>query len=124
MPKQVGKSRNYGNPHNPGGHQINVVYTAVPSDELLCVRRAPVAQTSDEVGTDAFTIKELMGHSSVTVSQRYVHPTTDTKERAFANLAASNLGVGTGHKPSTAPPELSLNPEKLSTFDSCGNYLK
>jgi hypothetical protein len=27
-----------------------------------------------ETGTDAFTIMKLAGHSSVTVSQRYVHP--------------------------------------------------
>jgi integrase len=27
-----------------------------------------------ESGADAFTIMKLMGHSSVTVSQRYVHP--------------------------------------------------
>ncbi len=30
-----------------------------------------------EVGTDAFTIMKLAGHSSVTVSQRYVHPTPE-----------------------------------------------
>ena len=35
-----------------------------------------------ESGASAFRIMELMGHSSVTISQRYVHPSTDEKQRA------------------------------------------
>jgi hypothetical protein len=31
-----------------------------------------------------------MGHSSVTVSQKYVHPTPDSMERAFERLEAMN----------------------------------
>ena len=34
-----------------------------------------------EAGADAFTIMRLMGHSSVTVSRKYVHPTPETVER-------------------------------------------
>ncbi len=44
-----------------------------------------------EAGADAFTIMRLMGHSSVTVSQRYVHPTPESVERAFARFEA--LGI-------------------------------
>jgi len=43
-----------------------------------------------ESGADAFTIMRLMGHSSVTVSQRYVHPTPEAMERAFERLEALN----------------------------------
>jgi hypothetical protein len=32
----------------------------------------------------------LMGHSSVTVSQRYVHPSPENIERAFARLEVLN----------------------------------
>ena len=39
-------------------------------------------------GADAFTIMRLMGHSSIVVSQRYVHPTPDALERAIAGMAA------------------------------------
>jgi integrase len=39
-----------------------------------------------EAGADAFTIMRIMGHSSITVSQRYVHPTPETMENAFLNL--------------------------------------
>lgn len=43
-----------------------------------------------EAGADAFTIMRLMGHSSVTMSQRYVHPSPENVERAFARLEALN----------------------------------
>jgi integrase len=39
-----------------------------------------------EAGADAFTIMRIMGHSSITVSQRYVHPTPETMENAFLAL--------------------------------------
>jgi integrase len=43
-----------------------------------------------EAGADAFSIMRLMGHSSVTVSQRYVHPTPEALERAVERLEAFN----------------------------------
>jgi len=52
-----------------------------------------------ETGADAFTIMKLMGHSTVTVSQRYVHPSPETVERAVSHMEAYNSvnvrGVGT-----------------------------
>jgi integrase len=39
-----------------------------------------------EAGADAFTIMRIMGHSSITVSQRYVHPTAGTMENAILGL--------------------------------------
>jgi len=60
-----------------------------------------------ESGADAFRIMKIMGHSSITVSQKYVHPTPDLMERAFEALNSMNeilrgektaeekLGVGT-----------------------------
>jgi integrase len=43
-----------------------------------------------EAGADAFTIMRIAGHSSVTVSQRYVHPTPEHLERAFERLQSLN----------------------------------
>ncbi len=43
-----------------------------------------------EAGADAFTIMRIAGHSSVTVSQRYMHPTPEALERAFERLEALN----------------------------------
>jgi integrase len=41
-----------------------------------------------ESGADAFTIMKLMGHSSVTVSQRYVHPSPESVENAVGRMEA------------------------------------
>jgi hypothetical protein len=43
-----------------------------------------------EAGSDAFTIMRIAGHSSVTVSQRYVHPTPEGMESAFERLEELN----------------------------------
>jgi hypothetical protein len=43
-----------------------------------------------EAGCDAFTIMRIAGHSSVTVSQRYVHPSPESMENAFEKLDALN----------------------------------
>jgi hypothetical protein len=44
-----------------------------------------------EAGADAFTIMRLMGHSNVTVSQRYVHPSPEAVELAFERLTVLNM---------------------------------
>ena len=38
---------------------------------------------------DAFTIMRIAGHSSIVVSQRYIHPTPEAAERAFERLQLS-----------------------------------
>jgi site-specific recombinase XerD len=45
-----------------------------------------------EAGADAFTIMRLAGHSTVVVSQRYVHPSPEALERAFELLENLNQG--------------------------------
>jgi hypothetical protein len=43
-----------------------------------------------EPGAEAFTIIRIAGHSSVTISQRYVHPTPEGMGRAFEWLENLN----------------------------------
>jgi len=43
-----------------------------------------------EAGMKAFTIMDIAGQSSVTVSQRYVHPSPESLERAFERLETLN----------------------------------
>lgn len=65
-----------------------------------------------EAGADAFTIMKLMGHSTVTVSQRYVHPSTDALERAIDKLSgsdAANRGHKVGTKTSDAELKMSVS---------------
>jgi hypothetical protein len=80
------------------GQQQSRVRTALkfPADFVLhCLRRTFGARLG-EAGADAFTIMRLMGHSTVTVSQRYVHPSPEAVELAFGRLVALNLQkVGT-----------------------------
>jgi integrase len=70
-----------------------------------------------ENGADAFTIMRIAGHSSVTTSQRYVHPSSETVALAIARLDASNQqalervadGKGTDTRTDTALRSLSVN---------------
>jgi thymidylate synthase ThyX len=43
-----------------------------------------------ESGVDAFTIMRIAGHSTIVVSQRYVHPSSEAVERAFERLEDLN----------------------------------
>ena len=61
-----------------------------------------------EAGADAFTIMRVMGHSTVVVSQKYVHPTPETMERAVQKMAALN------------PLGSKMVPIKVPTVDSEG----
>ena len=63
---------------------------AFPREFVLHGLRHTFLTRLGEAGTDAFTIMRLAGHSSVTVSQRYVHPTLDSCETAFERLEAFN----------------------------------
>jgi hypothetical protein len=42
-----------------------------------------------ESGVDAFRIMRIAGHSSITVPQRYIHPTPEAVQRAFERLQLS-----------------------------------
>ncbi len=62
-----------------------------------------------EAGADAFTIQKLMGHSSVLMSQRYVHPSPERVASAVRALEAYNrqhyaeLGNSGSESPQKSP---------------------
>jgi integrase len=62
----------------------------LPQDFVVHSLRHTMLTRLGEAGADAFTIKKIAGHSSVTVSQRYVHPTPEGMERAFERLEDLN----------------------------------
>src|SRR5262249_42641681 len=43
-----------------------------------------------EAGADPFSIQKIAGHASILISQRYVHPTPERIENAFAKLEDYN----------------------------------
>jgi site-specific recombinase XerD len=62
----------------------------LPKDFVIHSLRHTMLTRLGEAGADAFTIMRIAGHSSVTVSQRYVHPSPESQERAFERLEALN----------------------------------
>jgi integrase len=62
----------------------------MPAEFVVYSLRHTYGTRLGEAGADAFSIMKLMGHCSVTVSQRYVHPTPEVLERAVKRLQAMN----------------------------------
>jgi integrase len=62
-----------------------------PGDFVLHSLRHTFGTRLGESGADAFTIMKLMGHSTVTVSERYVHPSPESVERAVERLLALRM---------------------------------
>jgi integrase len=75
--------------------KVNGERVALFSDEFVIHSlRHTMLTRLGESGADAFTIMRIAGHSSVTVSQKYVHPTPETVERAFDRLETLNAQAG------------------------------
>ena len=60
------------------------------SEPVLHSLRHTMLTRLGEAGTEAFTIMRIAGHSSVTISQRYVHPTSETVGFALQRLETLN----------------------------------
>ncbi|MFP5228919.1 MAG: tyrosine-type recombinase/integrase [Acidobacteriota bacterium] len=73
-----------------------------PADFVLHSLRHTMLTRLGESGVDAFTIMRIAGHSSITVSQRYIHPTPEAVERAFERLQLS--GARPENQPKRLPP--------------------
>lgn len=73
-------------------HQHDTVRTALklPKDFVIHSLRHTMLTRLGESGADVFSIMKIAGHSSVTVSQRYVHPTPEGMDRAFDRLENLN----------------------------------
>jgi len=67
----------------------------LPSDFVLHSLRHTFGTRLGETGTDAFTIMKLMGHSSVAISQKYVHPSSESDRLAIERLSGGSPFVPT-----------------------------
>jgi hypothetical protein len=98
----------------------------MPADFVPHSLRHTFGTRLGESGADAFTIMKLMGHSSVTISQRYGHPSPESIERAFDRLETLNeVGstaqkVQRGHKTGTAKQSLFSSDCKSFVFNVPG----
>jgi integrase len=73
-----------------------------PADFVLHSLRHTMLTRLGESGVDAFTIMRIAGHSSIVVSQRYIHPTPEAVERAFERLQLS--AARPENQPKRLPP--------------------
>lgn len=80
-----------------------------PADFVLHSLRHTMLTRLGESGVDAFTIMRIAGHSSITVSQRYIHPTPEAVERAFERLQLSAA------RPENQPKRL---PQRASIYSA------
>jgi hypothetical protein len=62
-------------------------------------------------GVDLMTLRELMGHSSITITQRYCHPTPEHKISAMERLEAYNA------EKATKKPQKSHNRKRSRSND-------
>jgi site-specific recombinase XerC len=62
----------------------------MPTDFVIHSLRHTMLTRLGEAGADNFSIMKIAGHGSVTVSQRYVHPTPGGMDRAFDRLESLN----------------------------------
>lgn len=84
----------------------------MPADFVLHTFRHTYGTRLGETGADAFTIMKLMGHSTVPVSQRYVHPSPEAMDDAGSRMEAWNrlqfhgLGTNLGTSESKEIPQV------------------
>jgi site-specific recombinase XerD len=72
-----------------------------------------------ESGADAFTIMRVAGHSTVVVSQRYIHPSPESVERAFERLEVLNVKrCGKAVKQPKAPSPTTLSATMIPVGDT------
>jgi hypothetical protein len=83
-------------------NRIEFLYHTLSQDFVVHSLRHTMLIRLGEAGADAFTIMKIAGHSSVTLSQRYVHPTPEGVERAFQRLQSLNAAKHAQAKAETA----------------------
>jgi integrase len=87
----------------------------LPAEFVIHSLRHTMLTRLGEAGVDAFTIMKIAGHSSVVVSQRYVHPTPEGMELAFERLENLNTAKFEQAKSEAEAAEGSKVPAKITT---------
>ena len=73
-----------------------------PGEFVLHTLRHTMLTRLGEAGVDAFTIMRIAGHSSIVVSQRYIHPSPESVERAFESLQRARNRTSEAAEPELA----------------------
>jgi integrase len=88
-PHRSDANRSLNNIHR--GHHKAVRDAGIKPGFRLYDFRHTFGSRSAMAGVDLATLKELMGHSSITTTMRYVHPTPEHKRRAADKLERFNI---------------------------------
>ena len=62
------------------------------------LRHTALTRLGERAGGDVFALARIAGHSSITVTQRYVHPQADTINRIFTSQSLVGTKLGTPKK--------------------------
>jgi integrase len=68
------------------------------------LRHTALTNLGERAGGDVFVLARIAGHSSITVTQRYIHPQADAINRVFA-AAHSDVGTKLGTRKETVKPD-------------------
>jgi integrase len=98
--KSLGKGRERGKPY----HSINSTFgKALKRARLEGMRFHDLRHTAATMmimsGADIVTVKEILGHSSIEMTMRYAHPTTEEEMNAVNALEKQIRG----HEKDTSP---------------------
>ena len=93
-------------------HALAIERSKVKRFEPYVLRHTALTRLA-ESGCDVFTLARIAGHSSITITQRYVHPQADAVERAFASWGQ----VGSEQHPENSQMGTNLGTAENSRID-------
>lgn len=103
-------------------HQRVRAQLGLPRDLVIHSLRHTMLTRLGAAGVEAFTIQRIAGHSSVLISQRYVHPVAETITLAIQRLDAANLdAIATI---SATVPQLALPEPKPASAATAGASMR
>jgi integrase len=89
-------------------HKKALKLAKVRSFEVYSIRHTFLTRLG-ESGCDAWTLARIAGHSNISISQRYVHPSEDAVLNALSRLSGHNTGHSAEIAIPKGPAELLLN---------------
>jgi integrase len=74
-------------------HDKALKLSSVAPFEPYCLRHTALTKLA-EAGCDVFTLARIAGHSSIAITQRYVHPQSEAVELAFQKVVTHGGHLG------------------------------
>lgn len=79
-------------------HAKALADSAVDDFVPYILRHTALTRLGEQAGGDVFVLARIAGHSSITVTQRYVHPQADAIQRVFSSPLQVGTKLGTSRK--------------------------